>query len=64
MSAYSHASCNSNITHTAPDSQYELLNNNTEVKDKQTGLIWQRCKRRLMQLAALSTLGAAALLAG
>ena len=43
MSAYSHASCNSNITHTAPDSQYELLNNNTEVKDKQTGLIWQRC---------------------
>ena len=35
--------CNANIVKTKPDSQYELLNNDTEVKDKKTGLIWQRC---------------------
>jgi hypothetical protein len=35
--------CNGNIVKTKPDSQYELLNNDTEVKDKKTGLIWQRC---------------------
>lgn len=35
--------CNSNMTRSAPDSRYQLLNNNTEVKDTQTGLIWQRC---------------------
>jgi hypothetical protein len=35
--------CNPNIVKTKPDSQYELLNNDTEVKDKKTGLIWQRC---------------------
>lgn len=35
--------CNPNIVKTKPDSQYELLNNGTEVKDKKTGLIWQRC---------------------
>lgn len=35
--------CHSNITHSAPDSRYRLLNNDTEVQDGQTGLIWQRC---------------------
>ncbi len=43
LSATSYADCNSAITRTAPDNRYELLNNNTEVKDLQTGLIWQRC---------------------
>ncbi len=42
--SHSHAqTCNANITRSAPDSRYELLNNNTEVKDSKTGLIWQRC---------------------
>jgi hypothetical protein len=37
----SHAqTCNPNISRTAPDSRYEFLNNDTEVKDNQTGLIW------------------------
>jgi hypothetical protein len=35
--------CSPNIQKTKPDSQYELLNNDTEVLDKKTGLIWQRC---------------------
>ncbi len=35
--------CNPNIQKTKPDSQYELMNTNTEVLDKKTGLIWQRC---------------------
>jgi hypothetical protein len=35
--------CNPNIQKTKPDRQYELLNNDTEVLDKKTGLIWQRC---------------------
>lgn len=35
--------CNPNIQKTKLDSQYELMNNNTEVLDKKTGLIWQRC---------------------
>jgi hypothetical protein len=35
--------CNPNIQKTKPDSQYELMNNGTEVLDKKTGLIWQRC---------------------
>ena len=40
----SHAqTCNPNISRAAPDSRYEFLNNDTEVKDNQTGLIWQRC---------------------
>jgi hypothetical protein len=43
LSSTNYAACNSAITRTAPDSRYELLNSNTEVKDKQTGLIWQRC---------------------
>lgn len=41
---HSHAqTCNPNITRSAPDSRYQLVNDNTEVKDTQTGLIWQRC---------------------
>lgn len=43
VSSTNYAACNSAITRTAPDSRYELLNSETEVKDKQTGLIWQRC---------------------
>jgi len=35
--------CNPNIVREAPDSRYQLLNGDTEVKDIQTGLIWQRC---------------------
>lgn len=42
-SAMSHAACNPNITPTAPNSRYELVNSGSEVKDLQTGLIWQRC---------------------
>ncbi len=43
LSTTNYAACKSVITRTAPDSRYELLNSNTEVKDTQTGLIWQRC---------------------
>ena len=40
----SHAqTCNPNIARSTPDSRYQLLNSGTEVKDTQTGLIWQRC---------------------
>lgn len=35
--------CNDSITKTAPDSRYEVLAGGSEVKDSQTGLIWQRC---------------------
>ena len=35
--------CNPKIVREAPDSRYQLLNSGTEVKDTQTGLIWQRC---------------------
>lgn len=38
-----YASCNSSIAPTAPSSRYQLLNNDTEVKDLKTNLIWQRC---------------------
>ena len=37
------AGSHSTIMRTAPDSRYELLDDNAEVKDKKTGLIWQRC---------------------
>lgn len=43
ISSYSHATCNANVTPTVPNSRYQLLNNGDEVKDVQTGLIWQRC---------------------
>lgn len=37
--------CNSNIVRTTPDSRYELVvgSGGSEVLDKKTGLIWQRC---------------------
>lgn len=44
LSGMSYAACNtSNIIPTAPNSRYQLLNNNSEVKDLKTNLIWQRC---------------------
>lgn len=43
VSTTDHAACNSSITRTAPDSRYELINGDAEVKDKYTDLIWQRC---------------------
>ena len=35
--------CQDFIHRTAPDSRYEIAGNGDEIKDKQTGLIWQRC---------------------
>lgn len=49
--------CNPAIISTAPNSRYELLNNGTEVKDKKTNLIWQRCS--VGQTWSGSCLGAA-----
>lgn len=43
ISTHSYAACNNSIIRTATDSRYQLLNNGTEIKDSQTGLIWQRC---------------------
>ena len=43
ISVYSHATCNPNIIPTATDNRYQLVNDGSEVKDVQTGLIWQRC---------------------
>ncbi|WP_297927225.1 DUF1566 domain-containing protein [uncultured Agitococcus sp.] len=37
------ADCVSSIKQSAPDSRYQLQNNNKEVKDLKTNLIWQRC---------------------
>ncbi|MBD3768229.1 MAG: DUF1566 domain-containing protein, partial [Gammaproteobacteria bacterium] len=43
-SAVQAQTCNpSSIQKTKPDSRYELLSGGAEVKDKKTGLIWQRC---------------------
>lgn len=40
----SQQTCKKNsITATTPNSRFEVLGNGGEVKDKQTGLIWQRC---------------------
>lgn len=35
--------CDNQVPHTAPDSRYQVLGNGSEVLDKQTNLIWQRC---------------------
>ncbi|NNP67197.1 DUF1566 domain-containing protein [Acinetobacter sp. Ac_5812] len=35
--------CEEDLTTLTPDSRYVLLNSGKEVKDKNTGLIWQRC---------------------
>lgn len=36
--------CNTDsIIATTPDSRFEIISNGSEVKDKVTGLIWQRC---------------------
>ena len=45
VSAAQAQTCNPNIVRTAPDSRYELVmgSGGSEVLDKQTGLIWQRC---------------------
>lgn len=44
-SAVQAQTCNPNIVRTAPDSRYELVvgSGGSEVLDKKTGLIWQRC---------------------
>lgn len=38
-----HATCNPNIQSTHLDGRYTILSDGAEVKDKSTGLIWQRC---------------------
>lgn len=43
MSGQAKSECSTVKARTKPDTQYELLNNGSEVKDKKTGLIWQRC---------------------
>lgn len=35
--------CNTNIQTNTPNHRYEILNGGKEVKDKLTGLTWQRC---------------------
>lgn len=44
LTAYA-VSCNPSPTaiRSAPDSRYTIMTDGTEVKDKRTGLIWQRC---------------------
>lgn len=37
------AICSSSIQSHTPNSRYQIMNNGSEVKDLQTGLIWQRC---------------------
>jgi len=47
LSGVAQADCNPNIPRTRPDSRYELVQGATppgsEVRDKVTGLVWQRC---------------------
>lgn len=45
ISAVQAQTCNPNVVRTTPDSRYELIlgSGGSEVLDKQTGLIWQRC---------------------
>lgn len=35
--------CNSSVPATTPTSRFTILGNGSEIKDNQTGLIWQRC---------------------
>ena len=35
--------CHPRIPHTAPDSRYTVLASTSEILDKQTNLVWQRC---------------------
>lgn len=35
--------CNMSVPLSAPDSRYEILAKGSEVRDRRTGLIWQRC---------------------
>ena len=35
--------CNKAMSQSAPDSRYQLLAGGSEVRDKRTGVIWQRC---------------------
>lgn len=35
--------CKDSITATTPDDRFDILAGGSEVKDKKTGLIWQRC---------------------
>lgn len=37
------SSCNDGVEVLAPDSRYVVQNSDTEVLDKTTGLVWQRC---------------------
>lgn len=38
-----YADCHPSIASGTPTSRFEILDNGSEVKDKKTGLIWQRC---------------------
>lgn len=35
--------CHEDLPRTTPDSRYEVLGSGSEVRDRVTGLIWQRC---------------------
>lgn len=43
VNSIAHADCSSITPHTISADRYSLLNNGSEVLDKQTKLIWQRC---------------------
>lgn len=55
--AVSHAqTCNFvNMARSAPDNRYILLNNDSEVKDSYTSLIWQRCSLGQMWNGSICT---------
>lgn len=40
---FSHAACNDKILSSAPNNRYLVLGDGSEIKDVETGLIWQRC---------------------
>ncbi len=41
--SYAKQNCNTKAQASTPNSRFELISNGSEVKDKDTGLIWQRC---------------------